>query len=139
MKRSVVLATTVSMLLALSPVFGAEGPAAYQVASANVNIAISPVREVYAYPNPARGSSTVTFHAEVANAAGVEVSVYNTSGELVHQGQISGDGSLINGAPTYEYRWNTGNVASGCYFIVVKAQGVDGQDVYARKAFTVIN
>ena len=92
----------------------------------------------YAFPNPARQAPSVTFHAEVGQASGVRVSVYNVAGELVHEGQVTGDPAVIEGAPAYEYKWDLANVASGSYFLIVRAD-VDGGNVIAKKSFTVIN
>lgn len=100
---------------------------------------VTQTASAYAFPNPARQAPSVTFHAEVGQASGVRVSVYNVAGELVHEGQVNGDPMVIDGAHAYEYKWDLSNVASGSYFLIVRADGVDGRGVVAKKSFTVIN
>ena len=100
--------------------------------------AAGPFGEVYAYPNPAVSAVQVTFHAQVENASGAEFSVYTTAGELIHQGQVAGDPSIINGKSAYEYKYQFAGLASGAYFLVVRAHQASG-DVIARKFFIVAN
>ncbi len=138
--RSLLLASTISLaavLFVAAPVRAGESTGAdgYQMASAQVSRTVG---EVYAFPNPARQVPTVTFHAEVGAASGVELLVFNAAGELVHQGQLSGDPSVIQGNSAYEYQWNLNNVASGSYFLVVRADQNGRSNTVARKAFTVI-
>jgi hypothetical protein len=91
--------------------------------------------EVYAFPNPAVATSAVTFHAGIDNATGAQFRVYDAAGQLVHEGQLSGDPSIIQGTSAYEYKWNIGSLASGAYFLVVKA---DGTQAVAKKTFIVV-
>ena len=138
--RSVVLATAIQLavtLLAASPASAGEraGAADSQLALAQTGRAVG---EVYAFPNPARQVAAVTFHAEVAGATGVELRVYNAAGELVHEGQLSGDPSVTAGGSAYEYQWNLANVASGNYFLIVSADRDGRSDVVAKKTFSVI-
>ena len=94
--------------------------------------------DVYAYPNPATETSAVTFHAGIEDASGIEFRVYDAAGQQVHEVQLSGDPSTIGGARAYEYKWNFGNLASGAYFLVAKAQKENGQATIARKTFVVV-
>ena len=138
--RSVVLATAIQLavtLLAVAPVSADEraGAADSQIALAQTS---QRVGEVYAFPNPARQVSAVTFHAEVSGAAGISLRVYNAAGELVHEGQLSGDPSVTAGGSAYEYQWNLANVASGNYYLIVSADRDGRSDVVARKTFSVV-
>jgi hypothetical protein len=91
--------------------------------------------EVYAYPNPAVATSAVTFHAGITSATGLTLKVYDTAGQLVHEGSVAGDPSIIAGSSAYEYKWNFGDLASGAYFLIVKA---DGAGAVAKKTFVVV-
>ena len=138
--RSVVLASVISLaatLFVATPGMAGERAEAAILQIASAQVARS-TGEVYAFPNPARQVSAVTFHAEVGAATGVELLVYNAAGELVHQGQLSGDPSMIQGNAAYEYQWNLSNVASGSYFLVVRADQNGRPSTVARKAFTVV-
>jgi len=131
MKRSTVIAAVMAVALGtISRVQAADQPVQYASAK-------SAFQEVYAFPNPATATSAVTFHAAIENASGLQVRVYNVAGELIHEGQLSGDPSIIRGSSAYEYKWNFGNLASGAYFLVVKAER-DGSSAVAKKTFVVV-
>ena len=132
MKKSMVLMATMAVLSAtLVARAAADQPVQYASAKSSFH-------EVYAFPNPATSTSVVTFHAGIDNATGLQVRVYNVAGELVHEGQLSGDPSIIQGSSAYEYKWNFGDLASGAYFLVVKAQKDGESDAIARKTFVVV-
>jgi len=135
MNKTLIIATALLASFLATAVVSASERGAYQVASAALGRAAG---EVYAFPNPARQVPSVTFHAEVGDADGVQVSVYNVAGDLVHEGRLNGNPAIVQGASAYEYQWNLSDVASGSYVLIVRAQLGDGQDVIAKKAFTVI-
>ncbi len=131
MKKSMVLtAVLVATLGTISRATAGGQPVQYASAK-------SAFQEVYAFPNPATATTAVTFHAGIDNATGLQIRVYNVAGELIHEGQLAGDPSIIQGSSAYEYKWNFGNLASGAYFLIVKAQR-DGSDAIAKKTFVVV-
>lgn len=79
------------------------------------------LRDIYAYPNPARGSERPTFHIEVGIADKVEIRIYNLAGELVEAQEITSPPKVINGVYAYEYRWEAHGAASGVYLYLVRA------------------
>jgi hypothetical protein len=134
MKRSTVLTAVVAVAMGLvlaSRATASDQPVQYASAKGAFH-------EVYAFPNPAKDTSAVTFHAGIDNATGLQVKVYNIAGELIHEGSLSGDPSIIQGSSAYEYKWNFGDLASGAYFLVVKAQTDNGTDSIAKKTFVVV-
>lgn len=84
-------------------------------------------RDSYAFPNPSRGGSLVTFRIQPGLADSVEVRVYDLSGRKIHGssdftflGAID-DGNGKGAQNTYDHAWNVGGVGSGVYNFVIKA------------------
>jgi len=84
--------------------------------------------EVYCYPNPAKKVNPV-FHIEAGLADKVELTIYNTAGDRVHQAALSGIPQLIDDGQgeqyAYEYTWDVRNVGSGVYVFGVTARQGD--------------
>lgn len=84
--------------------------------------------EVYCYPNPAKKTNP-TFHIETGLADKVELKIYDTSGDLVHEIVLAGAPQVINDGQgpqyAYEYLWDTKNVGSGVYLFGMTAQKGD--------------
>ncbi|MBI2788089.1 MAG: IPT/TIG domain-containing protein [Elusimicrobia bacterium] len=84
-------------------------------------------RDVYAFPNPVRGGSLVTFRIQPGLAETVEVRVYDLSGRKIHEssdftfrGAID-DGNGKGAQNTYDHAWSVSGVGSGVYNFVIKA------------------
>ncbi|MBI3553018.1 MAG: hypothetical protein HY077_10930, partial [Elusimicrobia bacterium] len=83
--------------------------------------------DLYAFPNPVRGHRVVTIRVQVGLADEVDVSVYDVSGKIVHQGtfgapQIVDDGNGKGPQYSYDYSWDAGSVGSGVYVFAVTAK-----------------
>lgn len=66
-----------------------------------------------AYPNPVKDNLTIKTQAEAGSK--IYVQVFNGTGHLIHRAEVTGNGFLQN------YNLNTGNLASGVYFIRITA------------------
>lgn len=83
-------------------------------------------RDLYAFPNPARGASGVTIRFEAGLADSVELAVADASGRLLHSASFPPP-ALVDpedgGGPrwAYECRWDAGGVGSGIYVYAVTA------------------
>ena len=78
------------------------------------------------YPNPFNPSTHIKFN--IPRSANVEISVYNVAGQFI--------GKLLNEnkkAGTYIVNWDASNMASGMYFIRMKA----GNYVKTRRCLLV--
>lgn len=84
--------------------------------------------EVYCFPNPAKKTNP-TFHIETGLADKVELRLYNTAGDIVHEKILTGQPQLIDDGQgpqyAYEYPWNVGNVGSGVYIFSMTARRGD--------------
>ena len=84
--------------------------------------------EVYCYPNPAKKTNP-TFHMEAGLADKVELKVYDTAGDLVHETVLTGMPQVINDGQgsqyAYEYLWDTKNAGSGVYIFSMTAKKGD--------------
>ncbi|HAN03968.1 MAG: hypothetical protein A2X29_00905 [Elusimicrobia bacterium GWA2_64_40] len=84
--------------------------------------------EVYCFPNPAKRTNP-TFHIETGLADKVELRLYNTAGDIVHEKILAGQPQLIDDGQgpqyAYEYPWNVGNVGSGVYIFSMTARRGD--------------
>jgi len=99
--------------------------------------------EVYAFPNPARGSQAVTIRVQVGLADSVDVSVYDISGKQVHSGsvlspQILDDGNGKGPQYTFDYSWNTSGAGSGVYIYSVTARKAGSSPISKRGKVGVI-
>lgn len=70
-------------------------------------------KEVYAYPNPARGGQKPRIHVEAGSADIIKIRIYDVAGNLVHKAQMPG--------PDVDYVWE-GYIPSGVYIYVVEAR-----------------
>jgi len=95
--------------------------------------------EVFAFPNPAKGSAVYpTIHAELGLADKVEIRIYNLAGELVFATEMHEAPKIgINGKMAYEYTWNTGGYASGVYIYLVRGHK-GGKTVKTLKKLAII-
>ncbi|MFH2084226.1 MAG: T9SS type A sorting domain-containing protein, partial [Candidatus Omnitrophota bacterium] len=83
--------------------------------SAPEKLAVFELKEVYSYPNPAKGENpTIKVDCGV-NDANVKFKIYTITGELVLEGDIPYD------TDAYRYPWDTSGKASGVYFYIIRA------------------
>ena len=81
--------------------------------------------EVYCYPNPAKKTNP-SFHIETGMADKVELKIYDTAGDLVHETVLAATPQVIDDGQgpqyAYEYLWDVGNTGSGVYVFSVAAK-----------------
>ncbi len=93
------------------------------------------LRDGYAFPNPSRNGSAVTFRMQPGSADSIEVRVYDLSGRKVHSstdfrflGAVD-DGNGKGAQNTYDHAWNVPGVGSGVYTFVMTAKKAGAADV----------
>ena len=97
--------------------------------------------DVYAYPNPARGSSAaIRFKAGVASPK-IELKIYNIAAELIRSADQND--FAASGAGVYKFDWDLNNssgkkVASGVYIYVLKVSSEDGEESVVKKKLAII-
>ncbi|MFH2084841.1 MAG: fibronectin type III domain-containing protein [Candidatus Omnitrophota bacterium] len=83
------------------------------------NLAVFELKEVYAYPNPAkRENPKLHFNCGVSDAA-VSLRIFTIAGEQVFGCDMSNNYVVAKNA--YEYEWDTSGKASGVYIYLIKA------------------
>ncbi len=93
------------------------------------------LREVYAFPNPARGGGAVIIRVQPGSADSVSVRVYDLVGRLVHESpNFRNRGSFDDGngsgpQSTFEYAWSSSGVAEGVYSYIVTARKLGSADI----------
>lgn len=114
-------------------------PATTKVSATDINAEFR-LREVYVFPNPAKGGKAPTFHVEVGIADSVKITVYTVAGEEVHKCAIGGVPNAINDGNgvdyAYEYVWR-GHIPSGVYYYLIEAEKV-GKKLRKTGKFAVI-
>ncbi len=93
------------------------------------------LRDGYAFPNPSRNGSAVTFRMQPGSADSIEVRVYDVAGRKVHSssdfrflGAVD-DGNGKGAQNTYDHVWNVSGVGSGVYRFVITAKKSGQPDV----------
>ncbi|MCR4296589.1 MAG: hypothetical protein NUW21_13725, partial [Elusimicrobia bacterium] len=96
------------------------------------------LRDGYAYPNPSRNGSAMTFRLQPGSVDSIEVRVYDLSGRKIHSssdfrflGAID-DGNGKGVQNTYDHTWDVSGVGSGVYSFVMTAKKAGQSDI--RKA-----
>ncbi len=89
----------------------------------NPGESLMPKRQVYNYPNPARGHAT-TIRYYLAETATVKIRIFDMAGDLVTT--LTGTGVALT---ENEVSWNLGGIQSGVYFAKVEARGASGRKV----------
>ena len=92
------------------------------------------LRDVYAFPNPARGGAAATFRIQPGRADSVEVRVYDVSGAKVHSSSdfrfsVLDDGNGKGVQNTYDHIWDVSGVGSGVYTFVITAGKAGEPDI----------
>lgn len=93
------------------------------------------LRDGYAFPNPSRSGSAVTFRLQPGSVDSIEVRVYDLSGRKIHsssdfrfQGAID-DGNGKGVQNTYDHTWDVSGVGSGVYTYVMTAKKAGQSDI----------
>jgi N-acetylneuraminic acid mutarotase/sugar lactone lactonase YvrE len=93
------------------------------------------LRDGYAFPNPSRNGSPVTFRMQPGSVDSIEVRVYDLSGRKIHSssdfrflGAID-DGNGKGVQNTYDHVWNVSGVGSGVYTFVMTAKKAGQPDI----------
>lgn len=98
---------------------GGVGPAAAVVDSSFA------LRDIFVFPNPARGGAKPTLHVEVGLADKVTVRIYDVAGRELLRKTFDQAPTVIDSGSgpryAYEYVWD-GAIASGVYLYVVEAE-----------------
>ncbi|MFA6579812.1 MAG: hypothetical protein WCU88_12150 [Elusimicrobiota bacterium] len=83
------------------------------------------LRDLYAFPNPARAGAKPTIHLAVGIADSVNIRIYDVSGRQVHEANIDRAPVVMDDGSgpkyVYEYVWD-GHIPSGVYFYAVEAK-----------------
>jgi hypothetical protein len=113
----------------------------YQVLGAGGGIGVAAAdtafgfKAAYAFPNPARGQSTVAIRVQPGPADSVEVRVYDLSGRKVHSSSdfrslgAFDDGNGLGAQFTYEHVWDVSGIGSGVYTYAVVARKAGEADI----------
>jgi len=93
------------------------------------------LRDGYAFPNPSRNGSAVTFRMQPGSVDSIEVRVYDVSGRKIHSssnfrflGAID-DGNGKGVQNTYDHAWDVSGVGSGVYTFVMTARKAGQSDI----------
>lgn len=93
------------------------------------------LRDGYAFPNPSRNGSAVTFRMQPGSVDSIEVRVYDVSGRKIHSssdfrflGAID-DGNGKGVQNTYDHAWEVSGVGSGVYTFVMTARKAGQSDI----------
>jgi len=97
-------------------------------------------RQVFVFPNPARGGTVPTIHAEAGLADSLTIKIYNVAGQELLKTTLNQAPVLIDSGQgpqyAYEYAWQ-GHIASGVYLFVVDAEK-SGQHITKAGKFAVV-
>ena len=102
-----------------------------------------PDAEVFAFPNPAKTSTTIRFQSALLPLE-ADVRVFDLAGNLVKRFSKAGGTVVATGAPgVYHADWDLTNmkgqsVASGVYFFMVKVNGGNNQSALITKKLAVV-
>ena len=93
--------------------------------------------ETFVYPNPAKEGKNPTIHVEVGVADKLQINIYDVSGELVGNTEITDSPSIVDGKYAYEFEWNVSGKPSGVYIARIIANK-DTNNIKITKKFAVI-
>jgi hypothetical protein len=99
------------------------------------------LREVYVFPNPARGGAKPVFHVEVGVADRVRIRVFDAAGRPVYEASLTDPPRVIDDGTgpeyAYEHVWE-GRIASGLYFYVIEAEKAGSAPIRKSGKFVVV-
>jgi len=113
-------------------VLGPGGSGGIGVAAADASFGF---KAAYAFPNPARGQSSVTIRVQPGLADSLEVHVYDLSGRKIHTSSdfrsigAFDDGNGQGQQFTYEHVWDVSGIGSGVYTYIVIVRKSGEQDI----------
>jgi len=93
------------------------------------------LRDGYAFPNPSRNGSAVTFRMQPGSVDSIEVRVYDLSGRKIHSSSdfrfrgAFDDGNGKGAQNTYDHAWDISGVGSGVYTFVMTARKTGQSDI----------
>ena len=93
------------------------------------------LREVYAFPNPARKNPS--FHIEVGLADEVDLRIYNEIGQKVHEATLI-QSAIIDNKYAYEYLWDAGSQASGVYLYFIEAKKAGANPIKSKGKLAIV-
>lgn len=88
------------------------------------------------YPEPAVNGAAPVIRAILENASGVEITVYDPNGHVVHAARMDAPNAAVDGRAAFDYLW-TGDIPSGVYYAVVTNSEGD-KKVRAKTKITVV-
>lgn len=117
------IGTSGTVLVSVRDPDGRSDPLPFSIAPADAapDLAFS-LRELYAFPNPARRGEALTIRLRLGLADAVRLRIYDGSGRLVHEDEFPGPRALDGGQFAYEYRWDAAGAASGVYTYAITAR-----------------
>ena len=98
------------------------------------------LRDVFVFPNPAKGGAKPTIHVEAGVADQVTIKIFNLAGQQMAATTLSGVPTVIDSGSgpryAYEFTWND-RIASGIYFYLIDAEKA-GQHLTKHGKFAVV-
>ena len=101
-------------------------------------------KDMYAFPNPVRGNTSVTIRVQPGLADSISVNIYDASGRRVHSSSDFRDKGAyddLNGKGaqyTYDHVWDVSGIGSGVYTYVVVARRAGQADIHKTGRVGVI-
>ena len=108
----------------------------YQVMATITNPTVN-FGEIYVFPNPVPPGKKMTLHVDTGKVEDISYRIYDVSGDLVKEGHIDTQITVVNGKPCYEYQLTLPNVGGGTYYGVVTG-GRSGKEVRKQFKFSVL-
>lgn len=90
----------------------------------------------YSQPHPIT-SGVGTLWVEVDNADQVQLRIYSLNGQLVLDSPPSQAGTSPEGKSGFQFQWDTGEVATGTYYVTVEAEKEEKKASFVRKISVV--
>ena len=94
------------------------------------------LRDGYAFPNPSRDGSAVTFRLQPGSVDSIEVRVYDVAGRKLHSSSdfrfrgAFDDGNGKGAQNTYDHTWGVSGIASGVYTYIMTAKKAGQRDIH---------
>jgi hypothetical protein len=96
----------------------------------------SDTARVLSYPEPARNGAEPVIRAIIDGAQGVEITIYDANGQVVHSARMDAPNRAVDGRAAFDYAW-TGSIPSGVYYAVV-TDSTGEKKVRAKTKITVV-
>lgn len=134
--KTVTAKTTHFSLYQVLGVPGANGPS--EGPSADPTFVL---RDVYAFPNPARAGAKPVIHVAVGVADRVNIRVYDIAGREVHRATLDHPPAIIDDGTGYKYAYEhvwEGRIASGVYLYTIEAKRTGHPDIRKTGKLAVV-